>query len=247
MVKKWYESDNSLLTHLEAEIEKDFPGLRVVNHSGKIVVKGRFDVFTEEGICDSYAIEVVLSDDHPVTMPRVFETGRRIPRIAARHIYPKTGNACLFVPFERKEYWPDERSISQLLGGAVNSYFYCQSVFEREGHFPFGERSHDLLGILESIQERAAMPNLSQTPAVIEILTKPQIKGHWLCPCASGLVIRNCKHELALRNLSRLLAKNESKLILSELELVVKEMHQKRKVRKNFNESEMTRISLGGQ
>ena len=187
----WYVKDPSLLASIENEIENNFSGLRVLNIENKIFINGRFDVYYDNSFYDRYGIKVELADNHPIDMPRVFETENRLSKTLNRH-FNADESACLFVPFERLLYWPDSRSISQFLGGPVNSYFYSQSFYTNNGRYPFGDRSHDLAGILESVQELCGVSTNNQALAIIKLLSQNDIKGHWACPCGSNEKIKNC-------------------------------------------------------
>ena len=145
-MNNWWEDDPDLLYQIENDVESKFDGLRTVIVGGTVFINGRFDVFEDELHYDSYSISVKLTNNHPKSMPAVFETGGRIPKTSKRHLN-EDGSACLFVPFERKLYSPDARSIGQFLGGPVNAYFYSQSYFERHKRYPFGERNHGIFGI----------------------------------------------------------------------------------------------------
>ncbi len=192
MSKLWYFEDPLLLASIEDEIENNFPGLRLLVLNKKVVIQGRFDVYYQDNFYDRYSIKIELADNHPISLPQVFETGGRVPTTAARHVYEEGGYACLFVPFERFKYWPDCRSMSSFLGGPVNSYFYSQSFYDQHGYYPFGERSHNLSGVIESIKDISNMDSNLKVVSTLDLISKNNLKGHWDCPCFSGLSLKNC-------------------------------------------------------
>jgi hypothetical protein len=193
-MSNWFVKNPDLLLKIENDIENYFQGLRVIKTKNEIIVKGRFDVFNEGVLYDSYLILMKFFDDHPQTSPAIFEIGGRVPHKPDRHIYDD-GSACLFVPIEKALYWPDTTDIAQFLGGPVNAYFYGQTYFRKNGVYPFGERSHNFLGFLESIQEQSGVPSLIEVPKVIDLLNRTDLKGHWTCPCGSQKILRKCHWE----------------------------------------------------
>lgn len=221
----WYLRNPELLQSIEDEIDCSFPGLRLVIHDGKVIVRGRLDVFYEGAIYDSYNICIHLSDDHPISLPLVFEEGGRIPRIPARHVNDD-GTACLFVFFERKKFWTDANSIKELIGGPINAYFYAQTYYEREGCYPYGERGHGLIGILEAIAEHMGFDSIRGITKTIEILEHDEIKGHWLCPCGNGSVIRSC-HAKELSLLKGWISSEDAKAIRILLNQAIRKMSEK--------------------
>ncbi len=212
MSKLWYVEDPLLLASIEDEIESNFSGLRLFILNQKVFIQGRFDVYHQDNFYDRYSIRIELADNHPISLPQVFEIGGRVPTTAARHVYEEGGYACLFVPFERFKYWPDSRNMSSFLGGPVNSYFYSQSFYDQHGYYPFGERSHNLSGVIESIKDISGMNSSSKVYAAIDLISKTQMKGHWDCPCNSGKNLKNC-HFGTLADLKRVLNLEDLKFL----------------------------------
>jgi hypothetical protein len=192
LIVPWFLTDPTLLESIEAEVERDFPGLRVLIIDSKVFIQGRLDVFCDSAYYDSYGISIKLSDNHPIDLPQVFETENRLPKTMDRHFYQDNKSACLFVPFERGIFWSNPRSISQFIGGAVNAFFYSQSFFDRNGHYPFGDRAHGLPGVLESTKELFDLNTNRQAILIMDAIQRDDTKGHWLCPCGSEKIFRKC-------------------------------------------------------
>lgn len=226
-MNKWHTEDPAFLNAIEAEVENNFNGLRVVIIDQKIFIKGRFEVFEDGVRYDTYGISVELSDDHPQNLPRVFETNGRIPKKARRHVN-EDGSACLFVPFETRIYWPNPRSIGSFLGGPVNAYFYGQSYFEKTGKYPFGERDHDIVGVFEAIRDHSGMNNLAQALSVFDLLKKHEMKGHWLCPCGSQMILRRC-HLEKIDTLKEMIGRSNIAFISERLNYLKNQMVDKRR------------------
>ncbi len=188
----WYLTNPKLLESIETEVERDFPGLRVLIIDNKVIIQGRLDIFCDSAHYDSYGVCVKLGDNHPIDLPQVFEKENRLPKTMDRHFYQDDKSACLFVPFERGIFWPDTRSISQFIGGPVNAFFYSQSFFDRNGHYPFGDRAHGLPGVLQSVKEIFDLKTNRQAISIMDVIHRDEIKGHWPCPCGAEKIFRKC-------------------------------------------------------
>lgn len=221
----WHLNDPELLISIENEVERDFSALRVVNINNKIHIRGRFDVYNDSVLYDSYGIDVVFAENHPEEMPQVFETENRLPKTLDRHFYGDK-SACLFVPLERFKFWPDPRSISQFLGGPVNAFFYSQSFFDREGRWPFGERSHNFNGILESIKELCDLQTNREALIVINMLKQNRFPRQGECFCGKNHKFRHC-HRSKVIHLSKSMPANYILFVdLLVREIYVKEPHR---------------------
>jgi len=226
-MSKWYVENPTFLKEIEVEVENNFSSLRVILNDQKIFIRGRLDVYEQDILYDTYGISIELSDDHPKTLPRVYETGGRIPQKAKRHIN-EDGSACLFVPFERKIFWPNPRSIGAFIGGPVNAYFYSQSFFKKNGSYPFGERSHGIWGVFESVRDLSGMNNLGQALTVIDLLRKNELKGHWPCPCQSSLLLRQC-HLEKIKLLKEMIGCNDIKVIANMVDDLKNQLAEKQR------------------
>jgi hypothetical protein len=119
------------------------------------------------GSFDSYQVRVAVAVGFPWEEPLVFETGRRIPKTADRHVFPKFGNCCLGVWEEWLLTAPD-LTFETFLTGIMHDYFVSQTFFEAKGEWPFGERLHGDAGVLESFADLLGVEN--DTMIVVEHL-----------------------------------------------------------------------------
>jgi hypothetical protein len=68
-----------------------------------------------------------------------------------------------------------------------------QCWYEGTGKWPFGDRSHGRLGVLESFCELLGIDvDQGQAVSYLRLLARETIKGHVACPCGSGKRLRNC-------------------------------------------------------
>ena len=175
------------------------------NDSGEIEVSGNFVVFGPDLPCDSFEIFVSVSENFPFAMPKLQETGGRIPRVTSRHIFTETGNCCVGV-WEEWLIRSSEMSIAEYFSGPVNDYFLSQSYFEATGVWPFGERAHSICGVLEAY---CAMLEIKLDPDLLHsylvFLKRKNLKQNLLCPCGSKKRYRDC-HAVELRKLRSLIS-----------------------------------------
>jgi hypothetical protein len=131
------------------KLEAVYPKLASrVSSTGAVTVAGEFDVMADGKHIDCFSIQIQLPAEYPISVPLVFETAGRIPRIPDRHVNPD-GSACLFVPDARWKHWPVGSDLLQFVSGPVHYHFLAQAYFELEGKWLFGERPHGDDGVLD--------------------------------------------------------------------------------------------------
>lgn len=189
--KSWYEANPALYEEVRKQINGDYQNLHFSTLEGVIFLRGSFPLKDGEYEVDRYSIEIKFPSNYPRDLPLVREIGGRIPRTGDRHVYVD-GMACLFLPDQRAWICPEGTSFLDFLNGPVRNYFLSQSVFELEGVWPFGERSHGVQGIVEFYSEILGTGNTAIITRYLEALSKKAVKGHWPCPCGSGERLRHC-------------------------------------------------------
>ncbi|MHB1011689.1 MAG: hypothetical protein ACYC37_02070 [Desulfobacteria bacterium] len=185
---------------MRAEVEAAYPDLRFSIQDECVFIHGSFPIKEDGAALDRYSIEVRVPQDFPIELPVLCEVGGRIPWVPDRHVNWKNGTACLFFPDERWRFFPDGATLRDFLEGPVRNFLISQSVFERTGQWPFGERGHGEAGILEAYGEMLEIPPDRNTViAFLGLLSRREVKGHWQCPCGSGKILRKCHGEKVLR------------------------------------------------
>ena len=197
MRKPWHEANPAFYDEVMQQVEAAYPDLHFVVHNNVVFLSGSFPLKDGERIVDRYSIEVAFPPNYPCDLPLVWEIGGRIPRTADRHIYTN-GATCLFVLDERAWICPEGTSLLDFLNGPVRNFFLGQSLFEIDGVWPFGQRSHGVQGILEFYAERLDTNDKSVIIRYLDVLRKKDLKGHWRCPCGSGKRLRKCHMKLVV-------------------------------------------------
>lgn len=178
------------MTRLQAEMERGYPDLRLTLEGHVVVFKGSFPLVHEGKTIDRFSIEIKIPPDFPDSIPLVFETAGKIPRTADWHTNEK-GELCVLVP----EEWllhPLHDSVLEFMNGPLRSFLIGHSLAKLGLPRPFGERKHGLDGLAEAYEELLEVSGLKQVVKYLNYLSAKKIKGHWNCPCGSGMQIKKC-------------------------------------------------------
>jgi hypothetical protein len=193
MKRPWHLQNPELLQRTRVELEERYPDLHLSAEINTVYVRGSFPVEHGGEVLDRFQIQVELPAEWPSVTPVLRETGGRIPWSSARHVN-HDGVACPLVP----EEWllsPNRDSLVTFLDGPVRNFFIGQSLFEAGEPLPFGERPHDRDGLLQSYGELLGVEDEPQIRRFLEVLSRHEVKGHWDCPCVSGIHLRKCHME----------------------------------------------------
>lgn len=170
------------------------PGLTVDVGKGIVIVSGVYyltenDGPSPDGPLAQYQIKLELDPRFPAVEPRLYETSGTIP--AGRHLNPD-GTCCACVWEEWLAATP-KPTFQAYLEGPLRDYFLSQRHFELTEEWPFGEREHGLEGFLNGCAEALGVePDPKTIIDYLVFLRQGNPKGHWPCPCKSGLIIRKC-------------------------------------------------------
>lgn len=194
----WWQNNPEAFERFQSEIAH-YSQLTVNSIDTKIELSGRWPVWGKEEKIREYEIRIVLPDDYPVSVPRVFEIGGAIPWSADFHINSDDGSACLFVQPERHEQWPLGSGMMKFLEGPVKAFFFSQAYHELSGLWPFGEWRHGDNGILQYYADRLNERRLNILIDLLETSLLPKIYRQWKCPCSSGKRTKYCHGDRILR------------------------------------------------
>ena len=187
----WWVLYPKVYEELKSALTKQ-PHLRLREMNNAVSIRGRFQVVADGKVIDSFRIRIAIPDSYPRQLPILYETEKRIPKIPNRHVNPKNGDACLYVPEEWKAKRRDA-SFSTWLNVPVRNFFFGQLYYEQHKRFPHGERAHYLSGMIEGyVDVLDVEPKEKKLHYWLRILAAKTSKGHWECPCGSRKIIRKC-------------------------------------------------------
>lgn len=184
-------------------------------------------VYNDFRVNESFDIEIVLPDEYPYAIPTVRETGNKINK-KYPHIY-RDGQLCLGIEGEIMLRCDGAINLKFLIDAYIVPYLFSYRYYERYNEYPFGERSHGGIGILESYAEYFDLENLKNTYDFLRYAISHQYRGHLPCPCNSSKKIRNCHGDI----LKRINESNSIKQILiKDLGIIDKELRKYEQYRK---------------
>lgn len=200
----WHVGNAREFERMLPELEAEFPHLHFGVRDSYTVLAGDLPLLLDGRVVDSFAIEVVIPPDGTrKAVPVVREVGRRIPWDADRHVYPD-GRACLFI---EAEYWfkhPNGMDLLEFLRGPVTSYFVGQLSYEQDKRWPFGERSHGALGVVEFYAPLVGSRDPLVIKQFVEMVTAKKMRSTWRCPCGSGHRLWGCHGDVVRKLRSRI-------------------------------------------
>jgi hypothetical protein len=190
MRKPWHKENPPLFEELKHDLGKKYPDLAVLSIDDTVCLRGSFPI-SHEGIeLARFQIEIFIPPDFPFNIPVVKEIGGRIPHHVDWHTY-ENGTLCIVVP----EEWllnSEHTSFIAFLDGPLRNFFLNHALAEYQIKRPMGERSHGTLGLLEAYGEWFGSSELSVVRAYLNCLSREILRGHWDCPCGSGIKLRKC-------------------------------------------------------
>ncbi len=194
--RPWFEQNPAALRLVRDALREKFPNLHALVDDGRVFIRGTMAIMHDGKELDRYQLEIVLPDNHPHGPLAVYETAKRIPRKADDwHVNPD-GSLCLGVP---EQVWPSKNmplEFVEFLNGPVRSFLLRNSIVERGGEWPYGEWDHGADGIFQYYRELIGIYDRTTIVEFMKCITHPNPKGHWDCPCGSGLRLRSCHHDL---------------------------------------------------
>jgi hypothetical protein len=213
------------LDDVQGAIAFDQPKLRASAGDRSIHVDGTYLVFEQDvvaapdGPITEFDIRMVFPDRYPRQEPKVFEIGGRIPRTPDRHI--NGGGDCCVTVWEHWLATAPDHSVAGFIKGPLNEYFLGQFCVEKTGKWPFGERPHGLAGLEEAYADALGIPNKRESLLYhLKLLSQNWPKGHWLCPCGSGRILRRC-HRNDMLDLHRRIPPVAARPMLRRLKLEI--------------------------
>ena len=182
-------------------MKRKYPSLEYVQRDNECIFVGEIvlnHVYNDVRMTGKFDIEIVVPRDFPLALPTVKELSNCIDD-SYTHRYPN-GYLCLASNLELKMHISKNHDISDFVDKYVIPYLYTYKYFKEYGIYPYGERSHGMMGNLEYLKDLFYVDNWKQVFDIIMFITKSTYRGHLLCPCGSGKRIRNC-HGNIFRNI----------------------------------------------
>ena len=129
-------------------------------------------------------------------LPKVFDVGNHIDT-AYEHRY-EDGELCLDTNAYIALCFHNGYSLLQWMENIVEPYYYSYEYYTRFDKYPFGDRSHGNVGVIEAYQDIFKVNDGGKVCEILLEIINRRYRGHLPCPCGSGLKTRQChgKHFL---------------------------------------------------
>lgn len=188
--------------HIKAQLndfKKAYPNITIIDESAtEIRLAGSFSMHKEYHgfqVFDDYKVEIVL----PIAsakLPYVIDRGGSIK--PDYHHYYANGQLCLETDVKIIYDFANGFDLLRWMNDYVEAYYFSYEYYNRYGEFPYGERSHDLAGVLEAYKDLLGTEDAQKTYDLMMFMVSFNYRGHNLCPCKSGAKLRNCHGEKML-------------------------------------------------
>jgi hypothetical protein len=173
-------------------------------------------------VADTFKIRITARPSHPLRLPSLSEVGGRTQSIAAKYGFSDLrvlhhnpdGTACLCVKQEEKEKYPPGSDLIVFVESLVVPYLYGLACYDLNQSWPWPERSHGALGLLEFYADDTTERPMQELVEVASLIRhehnwkeyQKQIRkpsGERGCLCGSTKGFEHC-HSLAWRGVLRL-------------------------------------------
>jgi hypothetical protein len=184
----------------------DYPGMSLApSRGGGIILRGEFlfSVLSEDGgeVRQSYELEISVPRGFPEELPRVTETGGRIPRDVDYHVFTD-GSLCLGSSLRLLKVMRSRPDLVGWAGNCLVPYLHAMShKLAPGGSFPFGELAHGKQGIIDDYVELLGLKERGQVVRTLELLgMKRRTANKAACPCGCGRRLGRCSFNKGLDN-----------------------------------------------
>ena len=190
VTQAWFGQDPAAPGELESLLRARYPTLHAFVVDGECRIRGTFAAVE----ADRYVLDIALPGNYPHAMPSVWEIGYRIPREIDRHVF-EDGSLCLGPPLALWIQLGGYYSIERVIEGPLRSFLIGNSLVEEGEPWPHGDRPHGAAGLLEHLGELIGTSDPRPVGRFLLDVWERKVRGHWLCPCGSGLIIRKCHRD----------------------------------------------------
>lgn len=166
------------------------PGLTY--HDG--IIEGEIEINLHHNgyyVNGNYNIKIIIDSESPFSS-KVYETKGAV-RKDYEHKY-KDGMLCLSTPIDLKLAEAKDCSLVTFFNDFIEPYFFSYDYFERYGYYPFDDRCHGSVGIIDSYCDITGIKDYEKLAKLIMDISlgKYTYRGHLNCPCGSNNKTRNC-------------------------------------------------------
>ncbi len=209
---QWYQHNHRLLREERAALVDAFPLMMLSVVGPEFPINSSLMTKTECAVAHGvyilsapdvhggleYGITLWLPEKYPKSPPIMFcNDPKLLSNNINRHIL-KDGQACLEVFPEINRRWPPGSNLVGFLNKLVEPFLAWQAYYDAFGEPPeWGERAHGKKGIIGYYADLLSRPADETIIGFMKLLArKNPPKGHEICPCGSGIKLRNCHYKI---------------------------------------------------
>lgn len=178
-------------------------------------------IYNDFRVNEFFEIVMKIPLGYPYEIPTVIEVGNKID-LKYEHRYIN-GQLCLGTNSEIILNCNGAITISYLIDAYVIPYLFSYRYYERYNEYPFGDRPHGAMGIVEAWKEVLGVKTVKEAYDIIKYAVLHTYRGHLPCPCNSGKKTRDC-HPVNTELLLKLNNKLVKKILLEELKIIQDEV-----------------------
>lgn len=189
----------------------DYPGMRLFPHAGsELGLKGRFAFRAQPigmlEVTDEFELLILVPNAFPRDIPRVKETGRRIPNDSKYHVNQHDSTLCLGSPMRLLCNLSRNPTLVGFAETCIVPYLYAMSRNLNEGiPFVFGELQHGTPGELNDYADLLGLKNPDQARKAVKLLgMKQRCANKHPCPCGCGRRLGCCDFRVRLSKVREL-------------------------------------------
>jgi len=182
-----------------ALMKERFPKLTLINDDGKAPsFSGILDVCDETGNWyDSFSVRLDTPVKYPYGVPRIYETGRLIERIADRHVNGD-GSCCVSIDHVLLYRASRGLTIYDFMQEFAYPYFANQLYFKAKGRYAASEYAHGFAGVVQFYKETLHIMDAATAKILLSsILNRTLPLRNDLCFCGSNRKFKQCHMKAA--------------------------------------------------
>lgn len=177
-------------------------------NNNEIVIEGNYNINAQmEGahhIEETYELKLVIDKNHPRLIPKVFETGGKIPRAPDYHIN-HDGSFCLGSEIKVKSVLFDKPDIVSFSENLLTPFLYsiCHKI--KFNSLPYGELDHGENGLIDDYQQLFGVKDKQSVLWALEALGRRKRDANKLpCSCGCGERLGKCSFRFSLNKWRKL-------------------------------------------
>jgi hypothetical protein len=193
------------------ECLRNYPKMAIRPSAGEhLRLRGSFEFaahHAKEGdLQDSFVLEIIVPCAFPTELPRVTETGGKIPRTPDYHVNQTDHTLCLGSPLSLLLKLSKRPTLDGFADNCLVPYLFAISrKLKTGGSLLFGELAHGQAGILSDYAHIFGLKDAKKVGYVLELLGMKKRRANKLpCPCGCRSRLGRCKFNLRLREFRNL-------------------------------------------